>query len=525
MYQNSRQIEDIEHQILNTVGLSIGNLVKQFGSYPKLKHNLQDLADQVERISGRERLMRSYANSEGPLERHKLEAFASSSVAQGVNSVRELLTRMKRSVLGSPNLPSRRPGLLELVLEAMGKRDNDNLGLSAQQLLYQLYSTIVITDLRGYSLMQFSWMLLKVYGKDNVPTKAKRMRQTFEYRANRIQMLLQQVMTQASREYWRCDPERNQHKEGKTFVQITRLLQGYVELELNMNTDNTCMEECSFYSWGVQQEGCYKDQYCTMQPKCSGKNLRLYCFCLCDDAGKNSDRYINMRESVSDVMDNKVVTGMRFIKKNQIIHLIVQQGRLLPRGQIDNTTLEWVEPHSYTVISQNVRTGRDYHTLNRINRSLDLDDLNVPQGYVVTGVRFRLLGNHLNLEIRKTQMNFATGQLVDPDKSIWIGNDNTERSNNKRTELKLDRPNVPLLSPLKSIPDSTSNQFIQFRASDRDMDAAQTTVPFFDAQPVAPVRPVPLSGAGLFHKGRPKFGGFVAPKIMTYDFLPHIVDP
>ncbi|KAL9695482.1 hypothetical protein quinque_014767 [Culex quinquefasciatus] len=582
MYQNSRKIEDVEHQILITVELSVGNLLKQFGSYPKLKHNLQDLADQVERISRREGLMRAYADSEGQLEPHKLEAFASSSVAHGVNSVRELLTRMKRLVLGSPNLPSRRPGLLELVLEAMGKPDNAcNLGLSAQQILYQLYFAIVITDLRGYSLMQFSWMLLKTYGKDNVPTKAKRMRQTFQYRTNRIQMLLQQVMTQASREYWRCDPERNQHKEGKTFVQITRLLQGYVELELNMNTDGTCMEECSFYSWDVQQEGCYKDQYCTMQPKCSGKiydcefidsdmwicpaaktshrryhfieydNGKVlgqkkycaqgrtkvmswtryffyrcsYCFCMCDDAGKNSDRYINMRESVSDVMDNKVVTGMRFIKKNQIIHLIVQQGRLLPRGHIDNGTLEWVEPHNYTVMSQNVRTGRDYHTLNRINRSLDLDDLYVPQGYVMTGVRFRLLGNHLNLEIRKTEMNFATGQLIDSNKNIWIGNDNTERSVDKRTELKLDRPHVPLLSPSKSIPDSASNQFIQFRASDRDMDAAQTTVPFFDTQPVAPVRPVPLSGAGLFHKGRPKFGGFVASKVMTYDFLPHIVDP
>lgn len=123
---------------------------------------------------------------------------------------------------------------------------------------------------------------------------------------------------------------------------------------------------------------------------------------------------------------------MRFVKKNRIIHLIVQQGRLLPRGQIDNGTLEWVEPHNYNLLSTNVRTGRDYHTLNRNNRSLDLDDLYVPQGYVVTGVRFRLLDNHLNLEIRMTEIDFATGQLIDPDKSIWIGNDNTERSVNKR---------------------------------------------------------------------------------------------
>ncbi|XP_058830644.1 uncharacterized protein LOC131689510 isoform X2 [Topomyia yanbarensis] len=456
-----------------------------------------------------------------------------------------------------------------------------SFGLSAQQVLYQLYNAISITELKGYSMMQFSWMLLKAYGKGNFTTEAKLMRRRFEDRTSRTQTLLQRVMQQASREYWRCDPERNQQKEGETFLQLTRLLQGYVENEVDMNTDNTCKENCAHYSWGVKQEQCYKDLYCSKQPKCSGKIYDCeymdsdmwicpaasssdrryeyieyengmilgqkkhcsrgttkvdswwrwlfwhcsYCFCLCDDAGPRSDRYINMKESVSDVMNNKVVTGMRFVKKNRIIHLVVQQGTLLPRGQIDNTTLDWVEAESYNILSPNVRNGRDYHTLGHDNRILDLDDLEVQPSYVLTGVRFRLLGTHLNMEIRMTEMDFGTGKLMDPDKSIWIGSDKTEHSEDKRTELKLDRPHVPLLTPAKSIPDSISNQFIRFRESDRGMDAAQTTVPFFDAQPVVPTKPVPLAGAGLFHKGRPKFGGFVAPKVLTYDFGPHVQAP
>lgn len=128
----------------------------------------------------------------------------------------------------------------------------------------------------------------------------------------------------------------------------------------------------------------------------------------------------------------RVVTGMRFVKKNRIIHLIVQQGTLLPRGQIDNTTLEWLEAESYNILSPNVRNGRDYHTLSYDNRILDLDDLIVEPSYVLTGVRFRLLGSHLNMEIRMTEMDFATGKLVDPDKSIWIGSDKTEHSEEKR---------------------------------------------------------------------------------------------
>ncbi|XP_062700151.1 uncharacterized protein LOC109408928 isoform X2 [Aedes albopictus] len=456
-----------------------------------------------------------------------------------------------------------------------------SFGLSAQQVLYQLYNAISITELKGYSMMQFSWMLLKTYGKGNFTTEAKLMRRRFEDRTNRTQALLQRVMTQASREYWRCDPDHGKHKEGETYVQLTRLLQGYIENEVDMNTDNTCKENCAYYNWGVKQEQCYKDLYCSKQAKCAGKMYKCeyvdsdmwicpaasssnrryeyieyengmvlgqkkhctrgstkvdswwrwlfwhcsYCFCLCDDSGPKSDRYINMRESVSDVMNNKVVTGLRFIKKNRIIFLMVQQGKLMPRGQIDNTTLEWVEPEEYNILSPNIRSGVDYNNMNYDNRAMDLDDIILQPPYVVTGVRFRMLGTHMNLEVRMTEMDFGAGKLVDPDKSIWVGSDKTEHSEDKRTEMKLDKPHIPILSATKSVPDSEPNQFIKFRESDRGMDAAQTTVPFFDAQPVVPAKQTPLGGAGLFHKGRPKFGGFMAPRVFTYDVGPHVQQP
>lgn len=91
--------------------------------------------------------------------------------------------------------------------------------------------------------------------------------------------------------------------------------------------------------------------------------------------------------------------------------------------------------------------------------------------------------------------------------------------------MKLDKPHIPILSPSKSVPDSQPNQFIRFRESDRGMDAAQTTVPFFDAQPVVPIKQTPLGGVGLFHKGQSKFGGFMAPKVFTYDIGPHVQHP
>lgn len=36
---------------------------------------------------------------------------------------------------------------------------------SLQQMIYNLYTTLHLIQLKGYSVMQFSWMLLQTYGK------------------------------------------------------------------------------------------------------------------------------------------------------------------------------------------------------------------------------------------------------------------------------------------------------------------------------------------------------------------------
>uniref|UniRef100_T1GH18 Uncharacterized protein n=1 Tax=Megaselia scalaris TaxID=36166 RepID=T1GH18_MEGSC len=93
------------------------------------------------------------------------------------------------------------------------------------------------------------------------------------------------------------------------------------------------------------------------------------------------------------------------------------------------------------------------------------------------------------------------------------------------TEVSLQRPDISIYSPAKSLPTSKHNQYIKFTYTDMDKDAAQTTVPFIDIQEVVSRPPVPLSGLGIYHKGRNGFGGFLAPKLITYDFTSHITVP
>ena len=43
---------------------------------------------------------------------------------------------------------------------------------------------------------------------------------------------------------------------------------------------------------------------------------------------------------------------------------------------------------------------KEYFVMNYEKRSLDIDQLKAPASHVITGVRFRNLGGHLNLEAR-----------------------------------------------------------------------------------------------------------------------------
>lgn len=223
---------------------------------------------------------------------------------------------------------------------------------------------------------------------------------------------------------------------------------------------------------------------------------------------------------------NRVVTGLRFVKKNRIIHIQIQEGELQARGLVNASTLNWKSMSEYKLLDRGIRNGLDYHTMSWDKRAIDLDDLIAPVNHVVTGVRMRVIGTHLNLEIRVTEADFTTGRLIDPEEtSFWKSNDNTESSSNKRTPVKLTKPDIPTLSASPSEIDSTTNQYIEFTHTDLERDVGQTTVPYIDAQDVISRVPVALSGAGVYHKGQSLYGGFIGLKLITYDFQPHITTP
>lgn len=65
--------------------------------------------------------------------------------------------------------------------------------------------------------------------------------------------------------------------------------------------------------------------------------------------------------------------------------------------------------------------------------------------------------------------------------------------------------------------DRESNKFIKFIHTDVRKDAGQTTIPLLDSQAVEAKPSFPLGGIGLSFRGRDGYGGYISPRIYTYD--------
>ena len=77
---------------------------------------------------------------------------------------------------------------------------------------------------------------------------------------------------------------------------------------------------------------------------------------------------------------------MKFTKKNRIIFLQIQQGKLLTNGSIDKSTVKWVPIPDIYINGTKFKEGKDYFALTYNSRSIDLDELEHNQQHLLTGM-------------------------------------------------------------------------------------------------------------------------------------------
>ncbi|XP_032570062.1 uncharacterized protein LOC6615691 [Drosophila sechellia] len=375
---NIRNLE--EQQARNTV-LIIETLLREWQGKEQVLHRLNQWKDVTKFIDFRYNQLNDYERNKDSLESITLINFAKWTVDPGSTSLAWLLHAHHDYLYATGPELDYKHSLLSMLTTNFDKSP-EQICLarqSAQQFAYQLFYKATFTQLKGYSLMEISWMLLRQAGRGNFTEEMRLMRRNHQNRMQNAQQVLQLVISDSSRLYWRCDPGKNKHVEGQTYGRVTRLLQGFVENEVNLNTEQSCMNSCGDYH-DTRSSGCYKpeEEFCGQQPACKGRLYNCntiesdisvcpssnassarryeyisfkddgnspdcesqvrkpsswsswifwrchYCFCLCDEPSTNSDRYFNLRDSLSDFKQNKVVTGVRFVKSQRVFHLQLQ---------------------------------------------------------------------------------------------------------------------------------------------------------------------------------------------------------
>ncbi|XP_057327673.1 uncharacterized protein LOC130669028 [Microplitis mediator] len=240
---------------------------------------------------------------------------------------------------------------------------------------------------------------------------------------------------------------------------------------------------------------------------------------ICEEpaSGKKA-AYLNITAQYSDFNNERVITGIRLVTKLSITYFEIQEG-VLVNGTVDNNTINWNDEVTKRLDDYEKHnrlpsyTNGDLIRLTYDLRSLDLDDIVLPAGVVAVGVQFRVVKDHLTFRVAGIRIFNELGQPVNSSKVEWFNHTNPNKK-----ELLINDLDIPTFGKKANVELSKPGEnYIKFQMTSWTLDAGQTLYPFIDLQEVTTYPPAPIGGVGLFYKGQPGFGGFIAPKLISTD--------
>lgn len=318
-----------------------------------------------------------------------------------------------------------------------------SMSMSQQRYLMTFRKELLTVEIKIFMVLQFSLMIYSIFGLDSEKSDLMGSQSVdlFISHTTKDANQISDALSRASTHLYQCDPDS--YVENTTFHQFTNTFQGYIANKADLATACARSLTCHGYESVTTEtnDRCTADMdYCRGSNKCkqvynckylgdkldvcesnskirryefaSGSGITygkksgnysckeektlqetmgligtcVYCYCFCDDDKPNSDRYFYMKPYVANREANEVVTGVRFVKVNQMIHLQIQTGRLLPSASVDVKSVSW-KPIDNIKIDDVYSDGGDKYYVFRPGHSfLDLDIVMAEQDdMVVTG--------------------------------------------------------------------------------------------------------------------------------------------
>lgn len=130
----------------------------------------------------------------------------------------------------------------------------------------EYYREAVAALLKGYMLVQMSFMIATANNEQNYRERAEQLREQWIHTVSQIQDNAKLESRVANKTTWACDPDdfspgkryqcvwpRRCSKAKRfsfpdSFIQITHFYQGYVDNEINLNADDNCRSSCDDYT-------------------------------------------------------------------------------------------------------------------------------------------------------------------------------------------------------------------------------------------------------------------------------------
>ncbi|XP_015115232.1 uncharacterized protein LOC107039882 [Diachasma alloeum] len=229
------------------------------------------------------------------------------------------------------------------------------------------------------------------------------------------------------------------------------------------------------------------------------------CLCKCHRSSAHS---ISLSWSHTDVVNNKVVTGVRFIQYNRSLHIQIKQGKLINDGKVDPATESWVP----------LPSNPEVMPITWESKTFKLNNPTLPFGYALVGVQFDNVSGSAAIRILGKKFDMKDAVLRPGLVQV------STEPQHKFDKLTIAKNNPLLGAPtVSNKPDSGENHhFIELETAPINNDFMQPTLPFFDGIPIETNPPRALSGIGLFHKHVENYAGFISLQLRSLPFIRYV---
>ena len=204
-----------------------------------------------------------YMNNYETTTQLQLEDYARSIIQPGSTQKTAMLTTLQNlNEMSIPQDATNRTDLMYKVYQVF--KDNTgnmcNLRQSPAQYLMNLYNLIALTEIKGYMMVQFSYIVFKMYGHDSLVLEADVSERKFATNTAYKISFARELLAKASQDFWHCDDKKM--IEGSSYVRMINLLQGHIENEVDMNSRGSCRDNCGTFKVAQTDGRCYKDMFC-----------------------------------------------------------------------------------------------------------------------------------------------------------------------------------------------------------------------------------------------------------------------